>query len=114
MSSQKRVRERVTHQIIEALESGNTPPWWLGPNAGFPANVVSRKAYRGIVSPVSSAQGWPYPPWKWRRSTCDLNQTRPPSRCRGHSHFRCPKHKGNGLNRVTSWSSVVIPSLPYG
>jgi antirestriction protein ArdC len=52
MSSQQQVREQITSQIIVALESGSVPPWrrpWkLGPNAGFPTNVVSRKAYRGI------------------------------------------------------------------
>ena len=52
MSSQQQVREQITSQIIVALESGSVPPWrrpWkLGPNAGFPANVVSRKPYRGI------------------------------------------------------------------
>jgi antirestriction protein ArdC len=52
MANQKQVRETITNQIIAALESGDTPPWrrpWrVGPNAGSPANVVSRKAYRGI------------------------------------------------------------------
>ena len=51
MASQQQVRE-ITNQIIAALESGGVPPWrrpWrVGPNAGFPANVVSSKAYRGI------------------------------------------------------------------
>jgi antirestriction protein ArdC len=52
MASQQQVREQITGQIIAALESGSVPPWrrpWkLGPNAGFPANVVSKKPYRGI------------------------------------------------------------------
>ena len=52
MASQQQIRESITNQIISALESGNVPPWrrpWrLGPNAGFPANVVSKKPYRGI------------------------------------------------------------------
>lgn len=52
MASQQQLRASITAQIIAALESGNTPPWrrpWrVGPNAGSPANVVSRKAYRGI------------------------------------------------------------------
>lgn len=52
MSSQQQLRQSITEQIIAALESGDTPPWrrpWrVGPNAGFPANVVSRRAYRGI------------------------------------------------------------------
>ena len=52
MSSQQQLRQSITEQIAAALESGDTPPWrrpWrVGPNAGLPANVVSRKAYRGI------------------------------------------------------------------
>lgn len=52
MATQQQIREQITQQIITALETGSVPPWrrpWrLGPNAGFPANVVSRKAYRGI------------------------------------------------------------------
>ena len=52
MSAQQQLRQSITEQIVAALETGDTPPWrrpWrVGPNAGFPANVVSRKAYRGI------------------------------------------------------------------
>ena len=52
MASQQQLRETITDQIIAALESGDVPPWrrpWrVGPNAGFPANVVSKKPYRGI------------------------------------------------------------------
>src|SRR5690242_1122447 len=52
MATQHQLREAITQQIITALETGSVPPWrrpWrLGPNAGFPANAVSRKAYRGI------------------------------------------------------------------
>src|SRR5262245_48491610 len=52
MASQQQLRESITNQIVTALESGNVPPWrrpWrLRPNAGFPANVVSKKPYRGI------------------------------------------------------------------
>jgi antirestriction protein ArdC len=52
MASQQQVREAITGQIIAALESGGVPPWrrpWrIGPNAGFPSNIVSKKPYRGI------------------------------------------------------------------
>ena len=52
MANQQQLREKISAQIVTALESGNVPPWrrpWrVGPNAGFPANVVSRKPYRGI------------------------------------------------------------------
>lgn len=52
MASQTQIRQQITDQIIEALMAGGVPPWrrpWrVGPNAGFPANVVSKKPYRGI------------------------------------------------------------------
>ena len=51
MPNQNDIRQAITNQIIEALESGNVPPWrrpWrLGKNAGAPANVVSKRSYRG-------------------------------------------------------------------
>ena len=52
MASQQQLREKITAHIVAALESGNLPPWrrpWsLDKNAGFPANVVSKKPYQGI------------------------------------------------------------------
>lgn len=52
MSTQQQLRQSITEQIVAALEAGGVPPWrrpWrVGPNAGFPANVVRGKAYRGI------------------------------------------------------------------
>lgn len=52
MPSQNAIREQITNTIIEALKSGGLPPWrrpWaVDPNAGFPANAVSQKRYRGI------------------------------------------------------------------
>jgi antirestriction protein ArdC len=52
MASQQQLREKITAQIITALESGGIPPWrrpWkVGPNAGASANIVSKKSYRGI------------------------------------------------------------------
>jgi antirestriction protein ArdC len=52
MSSQQQLRDKINNQIVAALESGGVPPWrrpWrLDKNAGFPANVVSKKPYRGI------------------------------------------------------------------
>ena len=52
MSNHQQLREKITAHIVTALESGNVPPWrrpWrVGPNAGAPANVVSKKPYRGI------------------------------------------------------------------
>jgi antirestriction protein ArdC len=52
MPTQNEIRDRITSTIVEALKSGGLPPWrmpWAAdPNAGFPANVVSKKRYRGI------------------------------------------------------------------
>lgn len=52
MSTQQQLRRSITEQIVATLESGETPPWrrpWrVGANAGFPANVASRKTYRGV------------------------------------------------------------------
>lgn len=52
MSSQQQLRQSITEQIVAVLEAGGVPPWrrpWrVGPNSGSPANVVSRKVYRGI------------------------------------------------------------------
>jgi antirestriction protein ArdC len=52
MPSQNEIRQQITDKIIEALESGNLPPWrrvWRDdPNAGFPTNVASGNQYRGI------------------------------------------------------------------
>jgi antirestriction protein ArdC len=52
MPSQAQLRESITKQIIEALESGGLPPWrrpWSNDPASGPAcNVVSRKPYYGI------------------------------------------------------------------
>ena len=52
MPNQTDIRQAITNQIIAALESGSVPPWrrpWrLGKNAGSPANVVSKRSYRGL------------------------------------------------------------------
>lgn len=51
-SSQAEIRQRITNEIIKALEDGGLPPWrqpWTGlTNTGMPANVLSRRAYRGV------------------------------------------------------------------
>ena len=51
MSYQQQLRDRINTQIVESLERGVRPwrrPWQADGNSGFPANVVSRKPYRGI------------------------------------------------------------------
>jgi antirestriction protein ArdC len=52
MPTQTEIRQRITNQIIEALKNGKLPPWrqpWASnPNAGFPANVVSKRRYSGV------------------------------------------------------------------
>jgi antirestriction protein ArdC len=66
MPSQSELRQRITNQIIEALKSGSLPPWrqpWASsPNAGFPANVVSKRHYTGVnpllLQIASQKHGW--------------------------------------------------------
>jgi antirestriction protein ArdC len=51
MSAQIEIRERVTNEIVAALEKGTLPwrkPWADLENSGFPTNVNSKKMYRGI------------------------------------------------------------------
>ena len=52
MRSQNQIRESITNQIVDHLQAGKVAPWrhpWsLDRNAGSPANVVSKKSYRGI------------------------------------------------------------------
>ncbi len=48
---QNNLREEVAQKIISALESDVLPwvrPWRSSPNAGHPASIQSKKAYRGI------------------------------------------------------------------
>jgi len=51
MTVNNALREIITTQIVQAIESGTMPwrrPWVQSPHSGRPANVVSKKAYRGI------------------------------------------------------------------
>lgn len=52
MPTQNEIRQSITNRIIEALQSGDTLPWrkpWCNDlNAGFPANLISKRNYRGI------------------------------------------------------------------
>ena len=51
MPSQKQIREEITHRIVAAIEQGVLPwrrPWRVSPNAGRPANVISRNTYNGV------------------------------------------------------------------
>jgi antirestriction protein ArdC len=51
MPSQTEIQEDITARIIEGLKSGTVPwrkPWRDDPNCGAPANVISRRHYRGI------------------------------------------------------------------
>jgi antirestriction protein ArdC len=62
MLSQTEIREKVTNQIIKALQSGPIPfwrkPWSLDTNAGYPTNAVSRKPYRGINNLILSLKNF--------------------------------------------------------
>lgn len=50
MSVQDEIRAKVTQQIVEALKSGQTPPWrrpWASQGPCLPTNIQGRQ-YRGI------------------------------------------------------------------
>lgn len=47
----EQLRAEVTNQIIQALESGNLPPWRKPFNTGcdgFHRNLISKKGYSGV------------------------------------------------------------------
>ena len=52
MATQEELRQSITKSIIEALTSGDLPPWrrpWgISPNSGFPTNVISGRKYSGV------------------------------------------------------------------
>lgn len=52
MLSPNEIRQQITNQIVEALTSGNLPPWrkpWRSDrNAGSHANAVSKRPYTGV------------------------------------------------------------------
>jgi len=51
MASNHEIRQRVTNEIIEALESRGCPwhmPWSPSRNTGFPTNVITRRRYSGV------------------------------------------------------------------
>lgn len=52
MSKQDEIRKKITSKIVDAIKSGNLPPWrkpWSNDgNVGFSLNVVSKRSYSGI------------------------------------------------------------------
>lgn len=80
MSSQSEIRERVTNQIVAALETGGIPPWkkmWSsGTNCGLPTNIVSGQRYSGInpicLSLTAAANGWSSRFWGTFNQWADL------------------------------------------
>lgn len=51
MPAQQEIRQNITNQIVEALESGVAPwrrPWSSDPCYGSPTNAFSGKAYSGV------------------------------------------------------------------
>ena len=51
MSNPNELRQKITDQIVKALEGDLIPwrrPWSLSRNAGRPANAISKKSYTGI------------------------------------------------------------------
>lgn len=51
MAFQDEIRERVTNEIIDALQRGVAPwhqPWSASANTGFPCNAISKRRYSGV------------------------------------------------------------------
>ena len=52
MATKNNIVKQSPTRSSPPLKSGNVPPWrrpWrLGKNAGAPANVVSKRGYRGL------------------------------------------------------------------
>lgn len=51
MPTQVELQKEITHRILDGLLFGTAPwrkPWRNDPNAGSPANVISRRRYSGI------------------------------------------------------------------
>ena len=84
MSTQTEIRQRVTSQIVTALESGKTLPWrrpWSSPaDAGMPANVILKQSYRGTnpltLTLAGMGNGWNERWWgtfnQWKELGCSV------------------------------------------
>lgn len=71
------VYARITTQIIQKLEKGVVPwhkPWKSGP-ASFPANLASRRRYRGINVFILACQGYNSPFWLTFRQAGEMGGT---------------------------------------
>jgi antirestriction protein ArdC len=83
------LRKQITAQIVEALESGNLPPWrkpWNNdPTAGFPTNALTHRHYTGI-NPL----------------LLNLNGMRQGFQSRFWATFRQWKELGGGVKRGSS------------
>lgn len=84
MTSQNEIRQRVTDQIITALESGKTMPWrrpWSSAGGGgMPVNAATGSRYSGInpaiLNLAAGANGWAGRYWatyqQWRGLGCQV------------------------------------------
>ena len=69
----------VTDQIITALEAGTPPwvcPWARGLSSALPANLASKRPYRGInvllLNMQQMAHGYPLSGWLTFQQACAL------------------------------------------
>jgi antirestriction protein ArdC len=94
MASQHEIRESVTGRIIEALRSGQVPPWrrpWAGDNAGTPRNAVSRKSYRGVNVLLLGCQPYRSRYWATYRQWLEL---------------KCQVRRGQHGTKIVFWRPV--------
>jgi len=93
MPSQSDIRESVTQRMVEALRSGQVPPWrqpWGG-TAGPPVNALSRKGYRGVNVLLLQCQPYQSRYWATYRQWGDL---------------KCQVRKGQHGTRIVFWRPV--------
>src|SRR5437588_3741657 len=95
MATQSEIRARITNQIVEALRTGQLPPWrrpWReGVNSGMPSNAVSKKGYRGINVLLLSCQPYGSRWWATYRQWRDLG---------------CQVRKDEKATRIVFWKPI--------
>ncbi|MFH5803202.1 ArdC family protein [Alienimonas sp. DA493] len=85
MASQDDIRTQITQQIVEALESGDVPPWrrpWAG--GGLPQNAATGNRYGGVnvllLQHASLDSGFASPLWatyrQWQSAGCQVGRGR--------------------------------------
>jgi hypothetical protein len=120
MATQQPFREPITRPIIAVLKTGNIPPGRrprrLGPNAGFPATVVSRKSYRRAMPrepgglPIPGAKA---PTPKTGFKTEDPRGKAVKTLCSGGARRRCPIFWGVRLQKCEPAIFLLVIAIDF-